>query len=245
MHGRVRPLALGYLVVLHIALLSLLWRSDTADAWRHALDPTPAHLTAYRRDRLAFHRRGDAALPSGGWRLFGDSLTEGMPAAALPVRASNYGIGSDDTIGLAARLPAYGSLARADGVLLAIGLNDLGHDEPAAILARYVDIVDSLPRGVRVLCHGVLPVDERVRPDPGARSNARIGTLNAGLETLCTNRGHRYVPPPPALAGADGNLRSDLHDGDGVHLDADGYTVWLEHLAPELLPPDATDPDRR
>ena len=168
-----------------------------------------------------------------------------MPVAALPVRASNYGIGNDDTIGLASRLSRYTSLARADGVLLAIGVNDIRHSDPAAILTRYAGLVDALPEGPRVLCHGVLPVDERVRPDPGGRSNARIDIFNAGLETLCTNRGHGYVPPSPALADADGNLRAELHDGDGVHLDADGYAVWLHHLGPELRLPDATDPDHR
>lgn len=223
----------------------LLWRSDTADALRRALDPPPSYRIEHHRERLVFHLRGDAVLPAGGWRLFGDSLVEGMPVAALPVRASNYGIGHDDTIGLARRLPLYDSLARADGVLLAVGVNDVRHSEPAAILTRYAAIVDALPGTVRVLCHGVLPIDERVRPDPGGRSNARIAQFNDGLETLCANRGHRYVPPPPALADADGNLRAELHVGDGVHLDADGYAVWLQHLGPELLPPDATDPDHR
>ena len=236
---------LVYLVVLHIGVVLLLWRSDTADALRRALDPPPSYLIEHHRERLVFHLRGDAALPAGGWRLFGDSLVEGMPVAALPVRASNYGIGHDDTIGLARRLPLYASVARADGVLIAVGVNDIRRADPAAILPRYATLVDAVPAGVRVLCHGVLPVDERVRPDPGGRSNARIGVLNVGLETLCTNRGHRYVPPPRALAGADGNLRVELHDGDGVHLNADGYAVWLQHLGPVLRPPDATDPNPR
>ena len=232
--GRISPLALGYLLVLHVGFAALLWRSDTADRLRLERDPPPPYLTPHRANMLAFHLRGDAALPAGGWRLFGDSLVQGLPAAALAVRASNYGIGQDDTAGLAARLPLYASVRRADGVLLVVGVNDMKRAENEAILARYAALVDALPSGPALFCHGVLPIDEAVREHWQTRSNARIRAFNVSLRTLCETRGHRYVAPPPDLVDAGGNLRAELHEGDGLHLGADGYAVWVEHLNREL-----------
>jgi len=222
----------------HIALVLLLWRSDTADIVRAAIDPLPANRTTGYRDTLAFHLRGDAALPEGGWRLFGDSLIRGFPAAGLRVPAANYGIGRDDATGLAERLPLYDSIGRAEGVLLAVGVNDIERSTVSRIVTRYGALVDALPPATTLICHGVLPIDERVLDiDPAGRSNARIDALNAALRTLCTDRGQRYVQPPAALADADGNLRAELHVGDGVHLDADGYAVWLDSLNDVLAQP--------
>ena len=216
--------------MLHIVLVLLLWRAAPLERLSLALDPPPPYLTRHYRDTLVFHLRGDSALPAGGWRLFGDSLLQGLPAAALSVRATNYGIGADDTVGLGARLPRYGSVARADGVLLAVGLNDLKYRADEEIVTRYAALVDALPPAPRVVCQGVLPIDDDAVRHPERRSNARIRALNASVRTLCEERGHGYLPPPPALYDPDGNLRDALHEGDGVHLAAAGYALWLAYL---------------
>ena len=83
----------------------------------------PPHLTAHHENMLAFHLRGDAALPPGRWLFFGDSIVQGLPAGALGVPAVNYGIGNDDAIGVAARLPSYDSVATAAAVVLGVGVN--------------------------------------------------------------------------------------------------------------------------
>ena len=184
---------------------------------------------------LVFHLRGDAALPAGRWLFFGDSIVQGLPVGALDAPAVNYGIGGDDAVGLAARLPSYDSVARAALVVLGVGINDLARRDRNATREAFAALLATIPAGPRVVCLGVLPIDERARRahKPG-RSNAAIGALNADLRTLCRAAGHVFLEPPAELADADGNLRRALHVGDGVHPGPAGYASWLARLGPAL-----------
>ena len=184
---------------------------------------------------LAFHLRGDAVLPPGRWLFFGDSIVQGLPVGALEVPAVNYGIGSDDAVGVAARLPSYDSVTKATAVVLGVGVNDITRRDPAAVRESWAALLATIPSGPRVVCLGVLPIDERVaRPHRAGRTNVAIAALNADIETLCRERGHAFLKPPPELADAGGNLRAALHVGDGVHPGPDGYATWLAHLGPAL-----------
>ena len=195
----------------------------------------PPHLTAHHENMLAFHLRGDAALPPGRWLFFGDSIVQGLPVGALGVPAVNYGIGNDDAIGVAARLPSYDSVATAAAVVLGVGVNDLTRTEGVGPLAGYRALLETIPPGPRVVCLGPLPIDERVdRPHRPGRTNAAIRALGEGIEAACRERGHDFVPAPPELADPGGNLRADLHVGDGVHPGPAGYAAWLAGLGPAL-----------
>ena len=184
---------------------------------------------------LAFHLRGDAALPPGRWLFFGDSIVQGLPVGALGVPAVNYGIGGDDAVGLAARLPSYDSVAGAAAVVLGVGINDLARGTPETAREAWAALLDTIPPGPRVVCLEVLPIDERAPAGhkPG-RSNAAVAALNRDVRALCRARGHDVVKTPPGLADAGGNLRSGLHVGDGVHPGPDGYALWLAGLGPAL-----------
>ena len=210
----------------------------------------PPHLTAHHENMLVFHLRGDAALPPGRWLFFGDSIVQGLPVGALGVPGVNYGIGGDDARGVAARLPSYDSVPRAAAVVLGVGVNDIVHRDRATVRADREALLDAVPPGPRVVCLGVLPIDERAsRPHRPGRTNEAIDALNRDVRDACLERGHDFVPAPPELADPDGNLRADLHVGDGVHPGPDGYALWLARLGPALdalasAPPRAAPPHR-
>lgn len=201
-------------------------------------EPAPDITDHYRR-MMTYHTCMDGNVPEGAVLFIGDSITQGLCVAAVCERAVNYGIGSDTTVGVLERLPAYGSIARATAVVIAIGINDMSRRDNAAILDNYQKIIEAIPEGTRLLFSAVLPLDERVERITEGR-NARIHDLNADLKKRCEESERAcFVDAGPVLTDETGNLAADYHVGDGVHLNTRGYTLWIEALK-EML---ATMPD--
>ena len=195
-----------------------------------AEEPAPDITDHYRR-MMTYHNYMDGNVPDGAVLFIGDSITQGLCVAAVCERAVNYGIGSDTTVGVLERLPAYGSMERAAAVVMAIGVNDLSRRENEAILENYSRIIATIPATVPVLFSAVLPLDERVERISEGR-NARIRLLNAGLKTLCEEHTRcRFVDATQALADDTGSLSPAYHVGDGVHLNTLGYTQWIDKLS--------------
>lgn len=182
-------------------------------------------------DRLAYHMRGDELLPDGRWLLLGDSLIEGLPANALDARAVNYGIGSDDATGVLERIKMYSSAARAEALLIAVGINDLNlFADDDVVLFHYGALLDALPEGPVVACSLMLPIDESARSDWKKRSNARIQRVNEHLRTECQQRGLTIIDASSVMQTTDGSLNPLFHEGDGLHLSPQGYAAWIPVL---------------
>ena len=87
-----------------------------------------------------------------------------------------------------------------------------------------------LPASLPLVLSAVLPVDETFPEFKGF--NKRIKHLNAQIETLASTRAHTvYLDVGSSLADADGNLRRDLADGDGIHPNAKGIAIWRDALS--------------
>lgn len=196
---------------------------------RFNADPS-AGFAAHYKDMVAYHSRGDGALPSGRILLLGSSMVQGLPAAAVSEFAVNYGIGGDTTLGLIDRLPHYESLKQASAIFLNIGSNDMRLVDNETIETRYLDLLNALPSDVPIICGGALPLDTNVERDWRSFSNERFEDWNRRLEKLCTTHGATYLPAPDALADEHGLLKSSMHDGDGLHLNAKGNAVWAEWI---------------
>lgn len=186
----------------------------------------PAGVDAHYDNMVAFHSRGDAALPAGRIILLGDSLVQGLPAAAISDLAINYGIGGDTTLGLQHRLPQYQSLDTALAIFLAIGINDMLVDDNLTIEDRYATLLSSLPEDIPILCGAALPIDSDVDRDWEGRTNKRNNEWNLRLKQLCTEHGATYLPTPEALVNQRGLLHPTMHVGDGLHLNAKGNAIW-------------------
>ncbi len=159
----------------------------------------------------------------------GDSLVERLPCERFGSSCVNLGIGGDTVFGLVHRAGRHRSLARASRVYVLAGHNDLGRTCDAAyIAALYARALAAIPRGPRLVCLGVLPVDERAT---NQRTNAAIVELNAHLRGSCAGVPRaRWVDLGDALRDASRNLDARLHVGDGVHLNALGYERLLSAL---------------
>jgi lysophospholipase L1-like esterase len=178
---------------------------------------------------------------AGAVVMLGDSLTRQGDWTRLLGRddVANQGIDGDTSAGVLQRLP--GIIAqRPDKIFLMIGINDLrrgggGTEVAERLLANHQRILAKLraelPQAqIHVL--SLLPVSRSFfsfLPD-----NRRIAEVNQRLRTLAADLGCAWLDLYPLFLDEEGSLaRRFTHDG--LHLNAQGYQVWRQALAP-LLP---------
>ena len=227
-----RALAICYLLALHAALLLALAKTDLAErAWsRLTGSPVAPRRPPLYDAMLAYHLRMDANVPDGAVIFVGDSITQGLAVSAVARPAVNFGIGGDTTAGAIERLARYASIARAGGIVIALGVNDLASRSNDEIAADFARIADMLPPGVAVVFSGVLPVGKRVAPNY-AGVNPRVAALNAALARIAARRpGSVFIDAGASMRDADGDLDERFHLSDGVHLGPAGYRIWIDAL---------------
>jgi len=136
-------------------------------------------------------------------------------------------------------LPALRPLPGARAVVLGIGGNDLGFRPREHIVQDYGTLLAAIPDPVPLVIIGVLPMNEAdpfVQSWPALR-NGNIDALNVEIRALCAARPRcSFLWTQPFLADATGNLRDDLHAGDGRHLSAEGTRLLAEAVRSMLTP---------
>jgi len=228
-----RLLLLAYTVTVHVLLLLALWRPDTVIAVKSQLRPAPrAEMGDHYARKIALHARQDATVPALSAVFIGDSHVEGLHADAVASPAVNYGIGGDTTAGILARLGIYtNSLPHASAVFICVGVNDMLHRDNQQIAANSWRILTNLPPGRPVVWAAVPPLCEWNYPHRAVINNARIADLNSRLAQLFAPvRNVAFVHAPPNLLDEEGNLSAQYDAGDGIHLNADGYRLWITAL---------------
>lgn len=217
-----------YLVLIHLALVVVLLKSDFIDKLRLRIGGSPVEITPHFRDMVSYHKRIDGNVPDGAVIFIGDSLTQGLCVSAIAPVAVNYGIGNDTTVGVLKRLHDYQSINRAKAVVLAIGINDMefrGNDE---ILLNIKAIRSCIPSTVPVVISGVLPVDIA---EPLSWEEGRIAALNTDLNGFAESTASTiFLDSGALMKDGEGRLKRALHIGDGVHLNAAGNEIWIKSL---------------
>lgn len=191
---------------------------------------TSPEITPFYEDMLGSQRQLDGSVETGSVIFLGDSITQGLNVAAVTHPAINYGIGMDTSLGLLQRISYYDALAKASRIVVAIGINDLirTRRSNAEIIDNYRQILGRLPESVPVIIQAVFPVDER---QLAAGFNQRISALNQSLQQLAQQHNAAFINLHQVMANAEGNLKTTLHTGDGVHLSVAGYRVWIDQLS--------------
>jgi len=224
-----------YIVSLHLVLVGVLWKSDFLDRLRlHFLGTLGGpEITDHYRRMLQLHSRSVDAVPTNSVIFIGDSLTQGLSVAAAHPLGVNYGISGDTTIGVLKRLPTYfPALRRAEGIVIAIGVNDFEYRSADAAIQNYIQIFDQLPQDCPVFISAILPIDLSLSGKFGGRKEW-IQRFNAELKRLSEERDWvTFIDSSEVLdTDCDGNLDSVFHVGDGLHLNSAGNKVWAKKFS--------------
>ncbi len=183
--------------------------------------------SAHYKYLLRAHKTIDHFVADGAVIFVGDSITEGLNTREVAANSVNYGISNDTTTGVLQRLKSYRSIERAMLVVLAIGVNDLVNRSVEDTARDYTLIVDSIPADTPVLLSALLPVDEK-RGWKGL--NQKVDEMNRHIASLANQRTSLfYMDTSAQFKDEGGNLKQFLHT-DGVHLNANGYQIWITAL---------------
>jgi lysophospholipase L1-like esterase len=229
------------------SLLSLFFGFAGASALSAQTEPNLATKPEPRPDQMYWHNTFSAQAKKGGIDLLfiGDSITqcwtyEGKELWArryAPMKAANFGIGSDRTEHVLWRVQngtLDGSAPKV--VVLLIGTNNIKRD-PAPQIAEGVaaivgEIRTRLPK-TKILLLGVFPRAET--PDDWRR--LKVAEVNTHLAKLDDGKSVFFLDLGPKFLRPDGTLgKGVMHDF--LHLTTAGYTIWsdgMESMLAELM----------
>lgn len=184
-------------------------------AWRDRLRGKAVYETFFYRRMVASQLRQDAQIPNGSVFFLGDSHVQGLYTEGI---GANFGIGSDTTAGLLARIPKYRSLRKASKIFVEIGCNDLDADAQASA-SRILRVINALPKCKSIYVCSLLPSAGRF---------AKYNKTKIEVNRIVASTSGRFIflDVFTPLADAAGALDAQFDSGDGVHLNPDGYRVF-------------------
>jgi len=193
-------------------------------------------LARYREANAELARSGDAVEAV----FLGDSITdawdnEGYGGFFPGKPYVNRGIGGQTTPQMLVRLRPDVLAFKPKVVVLLAGTNDIagntGPTTDADIEQNIAAIAElSAAHGARVVLSSILPVSnyhvraETMPPQTMRRPMPRILAVNAWMKQYATEHGHVYLDYVPAVADAQGLLRTELSEDD-LHPNARGYAL--------------------
>lgn len=189
----------------------------------------PAH---YEQRQTLFER---LAVSKESTVMLGDSMilynewAEEFPAETV----LNRGIGGDTTIGLLNRLETITS-GQPKRIVLMIGINDIaiGFTEKQT-LTNYDNILTKIEQkspNTQIVITSVLPVNNNLYGD--RVHNSQVNKLNEGLQQLASK--HQISMVNIYDEFLKGNELDPKYTRDGLHLNGEGYAIWVRALKPYM-----------
>ncbi|MFN0263796.1 GDSL-type esterase/lipase family protein [Tepidamorphus sp. 3E244] len=127
--------------------------------------------------------------------------------------------------------------AQPQKIFIMVGINDLNFsdltldfDEAKAFYAKMLERIHREVPGAEVYVHKVLPTTD---PWPRSFTVETLTPLNDFIVMQAQSYGYRVIDLLPVMANESGALKAAYTD-DGLHLNADGYRVWIDTLRPLL-----------
>lgn len=191
------------------------------------MDP---EIGPYYNKKVSMHLAVDSKISDGSIVFIGDSIIQSLPVYSITEKGLNLGIGGDTTVGVLNRISKYGVVERAGAIVIMVGINDIPIRSNEEIIENYRKIAKLLPDDIPIYFSSILPVDEKVE---NRRQNARIDKLNSALNSMCSRYDNFFFTDTASglKDHKSGNLKSECHKGDGLHLNELGYKKLIVSLS--------------
>ncbi|NLI71404.1 MAG: serine hydrolase [Bacteroidales bacterium] len=172
--------------------------------------------------------------------MLGNSLTEGGNWNELfgARNIRNRGIIGDDTKGILGRMHQV-TQGKPKKVFLLIGINDIANDVSTDSIVSNIskivsDIKQKSPK-TKIYLQSILPINESFgRYKRLIDKTSVVVDTNRKIERLAKKQKVNYLNIYPLfLEKNSSSLRKDL-TSDGLHLNKDGYLIWVKELKKHL-----------
>ena len=215
-------------------------RSLVANAVAGSICPAPrSYFAHYYKRFLQF--MDEPAITSKDIVMLGNSLTEGGGDWGKRLGKDNVinrGISGDEVMGVYDRLHQIlpGKPAK---LFLLIGVNDVSHDLSTDSIVYRIDqtltrIQKESPE-TKVYLQSLLPINESFnRYKRLTNKTYQIPEINARLETLAKEKKITFITLYPLFTEKGTNVLKKELTYDGLHLNDEGYKVWVDAIKKKM-----------
>ena len=122
------------------------------------------------------------------------------------------------------KLPEY--------LVITLGVNGVSMMDEDWFKTDYTALVQSIQAaspGTKIICNSIYPVENDYEQIESI-NNTNIPQANEWIKAVAEATGCKYADSASVLKAEDGSLREDYGNGDGIHLNADGFNAVLNYL---------------
>lgn len=122
------------------------------------------------------------------------------------------------------KLPEY--------LVITLGVNGVSMMDEDWFKTDYTALVQSIQAAspdTKIICNSIYPVENDYEQIESI-NNTNIPQANERIKAVAEATGCKYADSASVLKAEDGSLREDYGNGDGIHLNADGFNAVLNYL---------------
>jgi lysophospholipase L1-like esterase len=117
-------------------------------------------------------------------------------------------------------------------MIITLGVNGVSFMDKDYFISEYTslvkDIMDLSP-DTKIILQSIFPVASNY-DKLDTINNKKIAEANLWVQQVAADTGARYLDTQSVLTGSDGFLNEDYSNGDGLHLDTDGFNMVLDYI---------------
>lgn len=117
-------------------------------------------------------------------------------------------------------------------LVITLGVNGVSQMDEDWFKQDYTGLVESIQAAspnTKIICNSIYPVENDYE-QIAYINNMNIPQANEWIKAVAEATGCKYTDSASVLKAEDGSLREDYGNGDGIHLNADGFNAVLEYL---------------
>ena len=122
--------------------------------------------------------------------------------------------------------------AQPEYLVITLGVNGVSFMDEASFKSCYTDLIKKVLEvspNTKIICNSIYPV-EADYPYQADINNTNITAANGWIQQVAAETGTRYADSCSVLKDANGFLREEYGNGDGIHLNAAGFNAVLGYL---------------
>ena len=116
--------------------------------------------------------------------------------------------------------------------IITLGVNGVSMMDEDWFKTDYTALVQSIQAAspdTKIICNSIYPVENDYEQIESI-NNTNIPQANEWIKAVAEATGCKYADSASVLKAEDGSLREDYGNGDGIHLNADGFNAVLNYL---------------
>ena len=117
-------------------------------------------------------------------------------------------------------------------LVITLGVNGVAEMDEDWFKQDYTGLIESIQAAspdTKIICNSIYPVENDYE-HINSINNTNIPQANEWIKAVAEATGCKYADSASVLKAEDGSLREDYGNGDGIHLNADGFNAVLEYL---------------